>query len=87
MEQPHENRCPRCWGLIPNNLEPGKYRGAMTRSDDEGTEVCSFCDMEEAIAEEAGHDLFEERMCWPIPSVRSLGYLTFAPMVDSVPDS
>jgi len=39
--------CPRCLGLIPNNLTPGAYGGACSRTDNE-TEICSDCGSHEA---------------------------------------
>jgi hypothetical protein len=41
--------CPRCktdW--IPNNAQPGKYPGAISRADNK-TEICSACGEDEAL--------------------------------------
>lgn len=40
--------CPRCEGYIPCNENPGKYPGAISRTDDV-TEICSDCGTEEAM--------------------------------------
>lgn len=40
--------CPRCGGSIPNNLQPGKYPGALSRVDNR-TEICSSCGTDEAM--------------------------------------
>lgn len=40
--------CPRCEGWIPNNNEPGRYVGAISRLDNK-TEICSQCGSEEAV--------------------------------------
>lgn len=40
--------CPRCFGFIPNNNQPGQYIGALSRIDNK-TEICSACGTEEAI--------------------------------------
>ena len=42
------NTCPRCGGGVPNNLTPGAYPGALSRSDNK-TEVCSECGTAEAM--------------------------------------
>lgn len=42
--------CPRCGGLIPNDAQPGKYPGAISRWDN-STEVCSSCGTDEAMAQ------------------------------------
>ena len=44
----HDNECPRCGGLIPNNLQPGAYPGALSRVDN-ATEICSECGVGEAL--------------------------------------
>lgn len=51
--------CPRCEGYIPNNLTPGLYPGALSRTDDK-TEVCSACGEEEALLALATQEL------WPV---------------------
>ncbi len=43
-----ENQCPRCLGMIPNNLRPGEYPGALSRFDN-ATEICSRCGEDEAM--------------------------------------
>lgn len=40
--------CPRCLGFIPNNITPGAYMGALSRTDNK-TEICSDCGTEEAM--------------------------------------
>lgn len=40
--------CPRCGGGIPNNIDRGKYCGALSRLDNK-TEICSSCGQEEAM--------------------------------------
>lgn len=45
--------CPRCGGYIPNSKEPGRYPGAMSRTDNE-TEVCSNCGTSEAMEQYYG---------------------------------
>lgn len=63
MNVPHI--CPRCQdSWIPNNSQPGKYPGAISRSDNK-TEICSACGEEEAIQD------FYEGGCtqpsqWPV---------------------
>lgn len=42
--------CPRCDGLIPNNVTPGLYPGALSRRDNK-TEICSACGQDEALAD------------------------------------
>jgi len=42
------NKCPRCFGFIPNNAQPGAYMGALSRADNR-TEICSDCGTEEAL--------------------------------------
>lgn len=42
--------CPRCNGLVPSNLNPGAYPGAMSRATEyRDIEVCSRCGTDEAI--------------------------------------
>lgn len=48
MPEPKSNQCPRCGGGIPNDLQRGKYPGALSRDDNE-TEVCSGCGTDEAL--------------------------------------
>ena len=40
--------CPRCNGFIPNDIDAGKYAGALSRLDNR-TEVCSKCGEIEAL--------------------------------------
>ena len=40
--------CPMCDEYIPNNNEPGKYPGALSRQDNK-TEICSACGLAEAM--------------------------------------
>ena len=42
--------CPSCGGFIPNNQNPGKYPGALSRKDNK-TEICSSCGIDEALAD------------------------------------
>jgi ribosomal protein S27AE len=45
--------CPRCGELIPNNLQPGAYPGALSRTDNK-TEICSECGTIEALEDNFG---------------------------------
>ena len=54
------NMCPRCGGYIPNNVTPGEYPGALSRTDNR-TEICSNCGTAEAL-EQFGSP---ERACMP----------------------
>jgi hypothetical protein len=57
--------CPRCGGFIPNNHEPGAYRGALSRVDNK-TEVCSDCGTEEAYEPKGLDGLTRDgRKGWP----------------------
>lgn len=49
--------CPRCEGYIPNNMTPGLYPGALSRTDDK-TEICSACGEEEALIALAPQELW-----------------------------
>lgn len=40
--------CPRCLNGVPNNVEIGKYMGALSRTDNQ-TEICSACGEVEAL--------------------------------------
>lgn len=40
--------CPRCGGCVPNNKEPGRYPGALSRVDNK-TYICSSCGTSEAM--------------------------------------
>lgn len=51
--------CPRCSGWIPNNIKPGEYPGATSRTDNK-TEVCSDCGSREAIEQMMGMLLGQE---------------------------
>lgn len=42
--------CPKCAGFIPNNEEPGKHFGAISREDNK-TEICNSCGTAEAIVD------------------------------------
>lgn len=44
---PELRLCPLCKGWIPNNDNPGLYRGAISRKDNK-TEICSACGVLEA---------------------------------------
>jgi hypothetical protein len=63
MNVPHI--CPRCndnW--IPNNRDPGKYPGALSRADNK-TEICSPCGEAEALQDwEGGGCTSTDR--WPV---------------------
>ena len=41
--------CPRCGNYIPNDLQPGAYPGALSRTNNI-TEICSACGLDEAMA-------------------------------------
>lgn len=56
--------CPRCTGPIPNESYPGQYPGAISRNDNQ-TEICSACGVEEAIAQHAVGRL-EPMSEWPM---------------------
>ena len=45
--------CPRCGSLVPNNVTPGEYPGALSRKDND-TEICSECGMLEAMEDLRG---------------------------------
>jgi len=45
--------CPRCNGLIPNNLYPASHVGALSRLDNK-TEICSECGAIEAMLDYQG---------------------------------
>lgn len=51
--------CPRCGGYIPNNEEPGKYPGALSRWDN-STEICSACGTDEAMKQFMAYDLQQD---------------------------
>lgn len=40
--------CPRCYGKVPSNDNPGAYIGALSRTDN-NTEICSRCGELEAL--------------------------------------
>lgn len=40
--------CPRCLGAIPTAAHPGKFPGALSRTDNK-TEICSDCGVREAL--------------------------------------
>ena len=61
---PEKYLCPRCGGLIPNNINWGEYAGAISRlpladEDETGLEICSDCGQEEAIIQFTGNRLQE----------------------------
>lgn len=62
MTEPHT--CPRCGGGIPNNVDRGKYPGALSRSDNR-TEICSGCGTDEALTQIFGGDLTGPDR-WPV---------------------
>lgn len=45
--------CPRCGGYIPNDIRPGEYPGAVSRTDNV-TEICSECGTKEAMEQSFG---------------------------------
>ena len=47
--------CPRCGDWIPNNLRPGAYPGALSRTDNK-TEICSECGTLEAMEQHFSAD-------------------------------
>lgn len=59
-------RCPRCWGWIPNNENPGAHPGALSRVDNE-TEICSACGMAESLG----------RIAWGNPGLIDVWQVTF----------
>jgi hypothetical protein len=61
--------CPRCDGYIPNNVTPGEYIGALSRTDNK-TEICSDCGTEEAMEQFVHRDALIPKDMWPIQSVR-----------------
>lgn len=48
MNDVAQHTCPKCLGGIPNNLERGKYPGALSRIDNT-TMICSDCGTQEAL--------------------------------------
>lgn len=58
-----EHQCPRCGGMIPNDSQPGLYPGALSR-DDNRTEVCSACGLDEALRLLPGAPPALERAGW-----------------------
>lgn len=52
--------------MIPNDREPGRFMGAVSRRDNT-TEVCSACGTEEALIQFGGGDLSTEN--WPVEPV------------------
>jgi hypothetical protein len=57
--------CPRCQRQhIPNNITPGKYPGALSRTDNK-TEVCRACGLEEAMLVFAFKEL-QPVSSWPV---------------------
>lgn len=56
--------CPRCGGGIPNDLDRGRYTGALSRTDNK-TEICSGCGVTEAI--EDWHGQLSPQKDWEYP--------------------
>ena len=52
--------CPICNGPIPNALDEGKYKGALSRRDNT-TEICSSCGVMEAIEDYNRRSVIVER--------------------------
>lgn len=61
--------CPRCGHYIPNDETPGKYIGAMSRTDNK-TEVCSACGTEEGLVQfsDPEHKVTPQS-AWPVEPV------------------
>lgn len=51
--------CPRCGDWIPNNIRPGAYPGAISRTDNV-TEICSECGTIEALEQHFGDGLMPQ---------------------------
>lgn len=68
-----ENQCPRCGHMIPNDVTPGEYPGALSRYDDE-TYVCSSCGQDEAMLQWGTKDktLEEDHKNWYVFMVRAI---------------
>jgi hypothetical protein len=58
-------KCPRCLGPIPDAQNPGRYPGALSRTDNE-TEVCSDCGTAEGLLVFAG--TLTPQSEWPVDS-------------------
>jgi hypothetical protein len=55
--------CPRCLHHIPNDAQPGRHRGALSRVAD--AEICTACGSHEAELSLAGREL-PSMAEWPI---------------------
>lgn len=58
-----ETLCPRCGHQIPNDVMPGAYPGALSRTDNE-TYVCSACGTHEGLEQATGTLTPQEG--WPV---------------------
>lgn len=58
------HQCPRCGGMIPNNIRPGAYPGAISRTDNR-TEICSECGTLEALEDYFANALTPQSQ-WPV---------------------
>lgn len=58
-----DTTCPRCHHQIPNDRFPGKYQGALSRTDGE-TMVCAACGNDEGVKQRAGE--LETQLDWPV---------------------
>lgn len=58
-----DNRCPKCYGHIPNEQTPGAYPGAISRRDNK-TEICSDCGTREALEDLQGLETCPD--CWSV---------------------
>lgn len=57
--------CPRCGGFIPNDLMPGAYPGALSRTDN-ATYVCSACGTAEALEQLMTAGKLTPQTAWPV---------------------
>lgn len=82
MERSKDFICPRCQGGIPNDVDKGKYMGALSRVAD--IEICSSCGEDEAIAflftDGAFNGLVPQEQ-WPIDRAAMLERL--GPLLDA----
>ena len=58
--------CPRCSGLIPDDLNAGAYPGALSRWDN-ATEICSQCGFDEAMLDWKHNSYREGGSSWLDP--------------------
>lgn len=65
--------CPRCGGCVPNDQEPGRFPGALSRADNE-TYVCSACGSLEAMFEFFHRDVPLPAVTEPMPGATDLWY-------------